>query len=288
MILIPLIGFLLFSIYPIIWTFRWAFFSYNGIPSETRFLGLENFIRIFTVDFTYWRTWGNTLFFAILKIPVEIPLALFLAILLTNKRVKFGGFMRSVFYLPNILSAIVVGLIVSCMFNFNGLINTYLLKAGFIKTAIDWFSERTSAMVMLAIGSVWNSFGINVMYFMAALCNVPEDLYESAYLDGASKWVCFRKITLPMIMPVFSTILLLSIIGTLSTNEYILAVTGGGPSGGTQTVMSYLTQAFVPGFTTNARPPLGYGCAMGVITTLMFALISIWYRWFDKKVSNMF
>lgn len=289
MILVPLLGFLIFSIYPIIWTFRWAFYSYNGIPSETRFIGLQNFVRMFTSDFSYWRVWGNTLLFSVMKIPVELPLAIILASFLSKKNVKGGSLMRSVYYLPNVISAVVIGLIITCMFTYDGLINTTLLKMGLISEKIDWFSDRMLAMTMLVIGSIWSSFGINVMYFQAALCNVPEDLYESAELDGANAWVKFWKITFPMIMPVFSTILLLSIIGTLSTNEYILAVTNGGPSGGTQTVMSYLTRNFMPGFVESAaNPPLGYGCAMCMVTTVLYGVIAIWYKWFDKKMNNLY
>lgn len=288
MILLPLIGFLVFKLYPILWTFRWSFFSYNGIPSQTRFLGFENFIRLFTTDSTYWGTWVNTLKFSFMKIPIELPLALFLAILLSKKSVKGSGLMRSIFYLPNILSMIVVGLIVSCMFSYDGFVNHYLREAGLIKENIDWFSTQFRAMTVLVVGSVWSTFGINVMYFMAALCNVPEDVYEAAEIDGAGRYMKFFRITLPLIMPVFSTVLLMSIVGTLSTNEYILAVTGGGPSGSTQMVMSYLTKSFVPGFADTTTPALGYGCAISLVTTLLFGLIAIWYKWFDRKMQQVY
>lgn len=288
MILIPLIGFLVFQIYPILWTFRWSFFNYNGIPSETEFVGLANFKRFFTVDFKYWQTWFTTLKFALFKLPIEIPLAMLLASLLNNKRLKGAGLLRSIYYLPAILSSVVVGLIITCMFSYNGYINGILMDAGLITQKIDWFDTTNRAMTMLVIGSTWTSFGINVMYFMAALCNVPRDLYESADIDGASTVKKFFKITVPMIMPVFSTVMLLSVVGTLAINEYIIVVTGGGPSGTTQTVMSYLTQTFVPGFASEITPPLGYGCAMALVTSILFSLTSIGYKWFDKKVKSMF
>lgn len=288
MILLPLIGFLVFKLYPILWTFRWAFFSYNGIPSQTRFVGLDNFIRMFTVDKTYWGAWLNTLKFTCMKVPVELPLALILAIFLSRKNLKGSALIRGTLYLPNIISPIVVGLIISCMFSYNGFINHYLMKAGLITENIDWFSSQFLALTVLTIGSIWSSFGVNVMYFLAALCNVSDDVYEAAEIDGAGVFTKFFRITLPLIMPVFSTILLMSLVGTLSTNEYIFAVTGGGPGGSTYTVLSYLTMSFVPGFTDNATPALGYGCAISLMTTLLFGLIAVWYKWFDKKMSNLY
>ncbi len=288
MILLPLIGFLILQVYPIIWTFRWAFYNYNGIPSYTTFAGVDNFIKMFTTDLTYWKTWVQTLTFGVLKIPFEIPLAMIIALLLSRKGGKLTGFFRSAYYLPNVISVVVVGLLITNIFTYSGLINTWLLKLGIIKENIDWFTTKGKALTMLVSGAVWNTFGINVMYFLAALCNVPEDLYESATLDGASKWTQFWKITVPMISPVLSTILLLSVIGTLGVNEYIIVVTNGAPSGTTQTVMSYLTTKFVPGFSSETTPPLGYGCAMSLVTTVCFGLTSIGYNKINKKINSIF
>ena len=288
MVLLPLIGFVVFRIYPILWTFRWSFYDYNGIPSHTAFIGTENFKRMFTTDLTYWHTWGQTLLFGVLKIPFEIPFAMIVALVLSRKNAKFTGFFRSAFYLPHVISAVIIGLLVTNIFTYNGILNAWLVKLGIIAEKIDWFSTRGRAMVMLVAGSTWATFGVNVMYFTAALSNVSEDLYESATLDGASKWTQFWKITIPMISPVLSTIMLLSVIGTLSVNEYIIVVTNGGPAGQTQSVMSYLTTQFVPGFTSSSAPPLGYGCAMALITTFLFASISVIYQKVNKKINSIF
>ena len=217
-----IIGFLVFSLYPILWAASKAFYYYTGTPSATRFVGLENFIRIFTVDSSYWKTWGNTLLFTFGKLPLELPLALGIALCL-RKGLRGAGFFRALFYLPCIISVAIVGLIFSNLFDYFGFINAWLVKAGIVDTPIDWFSSAWSARAALIAGSIWSSFGINVLYFISALSNVPEELYECARLDGASGWTTFRKITMPMIAPVFSTILLLAINGTLQTCE------GGAP-----------------------------------------------------------
>ncbi|MBQ6937671.1 MAG: sugar ABC transporter permease [Clostridia bacterium] len=287
MILLPLIGFIVFNVYPILWTFRWSWFSYNGIDSQAIFVGWENFKTVFTTDTTYWKVWLTTLQYGILKVPIEMSLALFIAVLL-NRQFKGAKMFQALFYLPNVVSVAIIGLIFSNMFSYWGVVNTYLVEWGIIQAEIDWFASKWTAMFMLVLGGVWNTFGVNVMYFLSALINVPEELYESAEIDGASKTRQFFSITIPMIAPVFQTILLLSLVGTLGVNDYILAFTGGGPSGQTLTVMSYLTRQFVPGFTDSTTPALGYGCAMSFMTTIILTTIALVYNKLSGKLKTVY
>ena len=287
MIALPLLGFLVFSVYPILWSFRWSLYSYNGAAASARFIGLENFVTLFTTDPTYWRMWGNTLLFAFCKMPLEIILAMSVALLL-NQHFKLTGFFRSVYYLPSVVSVAIIGLIFSNMFNYFGVINSFLLRIGVITENIDWFASTPTAFATIVIASVWNTFGINVMYLLAALSNVPTEIYESATIDGASRARKFFSVTLPMIAPVFRTILLLSLIGTLGANDIVLTLTGGGPGGTTNTVMSYVTKRFVPGFTEDAKPALGYGCSMSLMTTIILSTIAIAYNRFSKKMNELY
>lgn len=287
MILLPqIIGFFVFSLYPILWAAQKAFYSYNGVPSQTKFVGLNNFITIFTADTTYWKTWGNTLLFTAGKLPLELPLAFFVALCL-SKKLKGAGFFRAAFYLPCVISVAIVGLIFTNLFGYFGLSNAWLMKLGLLKEPIDWFANPWTARFALIVGSVWNSFGINVLYFIAALANVPEELYECARLDGASKGTIIWKITLPMIAPVFSTILLLAINGTLQTSEYILASTKGAPGGATNTVMSYVINKFVPGFAAT-EANIGYGCALSLVTAIIMGLVAVIYSKTSAKLQNIY
>lgn len=281
----PIIGFLVFSVYPILWTFRWAFYSYHGVKSKAAFVGLRNFIALFTTDLTYWKTWLTTIEFALLKVPAELVLAMILALIL-SRNIKGKGFFRSAYYLPCVLSVAIIGVIMSNLFGYFGIINYFLIKLGIIKEGIDWFATKGSSMAVLVIGSIWNTFGTNVLYLMAALSNVPKELYESAAIDGANRRQSFFKITLPMIMPVFKTILLLAVIGTLGTNEYVLVVCNAAPAGKTNTVMSYMTQQFVPGF-AGLDPSIGYGCAMGVITSILFMVIAFAQNKLNNKLDSL-
>lgn len=278
MLTIPIVGFVVFSVYPILWTFKWSFYNYTGVDSSAVFIGLKNFVRVFQ-DKIYWSTWLTTLEFTLLKVPLEMCLALGLAIILM-KGLKGSGFFRIVFYMPNVISVAVIGVIFTNMFGYYGVINTLL------RQNTDWFSAKLTAIVMLVLVSIWNTFGVNVMYLMSALANVPTELYECASLDGASAWVKFKDVTLPMIRPVFGVVLLLAVLGTLSTNEYILAFTGGAPNGATNTVMSYLTTQYVPGFVdstgTDSVVQLGYGSALSLVTTILFIFVGI----IHQKIGN--
>ncbi len=284
MIAPQLIGFFLLTLYPILWTFRWSFYSYNGIPSYTRFIGLENFKTMFTTDFTYWKMWGQTILFVVAKVPLEIIFSMILALIL-SRGLKGSNFFRTAYYMPVVISTVIVGVMFSNMFSYFGWVNGILNKLGM--ESVDWFANRWTALAVLVISSIWNTFGTNVMYFLAALTNVPKELYECAKLDGASPAKTFFKITLPMIASMFQVILLLSLLGTLSVNEAILALTGGGPTGQTYTIMSYLTKQFVPGFTESTNPALGYGCAMSLVTTVLFAIIGILYNQLSKKKNDV-
>ncbi len=285
MLALPIIGFCVFTVYPILWTFRWSFYSYSGIKSQASFIGLRNFISLFTTDLTYWKTWITTLEFAVCKVPIELALAMILALIL-SKDIKAKGFFRSSYYMPCVISVAIIGVIMSNLFGYYGIINYGLAKLGIIQDGIDWFASKGTSLAVLVIGSIWNTFGTNVMYFMAALANVPLDVYESAALDGATGAQSFFKITLPLILPVGKIILLLSILGTLGVNEYVLVVANGAPAGKTNTVMSYMTQQFVPGF-AGANPPIGYGCAMGLITSILFICIALIQNRVNKKMDQV-
>lgn len=282
---LPLVGLLLFTLYPILWTFRWAFYSYNGIPSETRFIGIENFQTMFTTDLSYWKAWGNTLLFAVMKMPIELLLALFLAMMLTEKT-KGAGIFRAMFYLPNVISFVIIGVIFSNMFRFNGVVNDILTKAGIISETIDWGSKKMTSMWMLVIASIWNTFGINVLYFISALSNVPKELYEAAEIDGASARHKFLSVTLPSIAKISKIIILFSLMGTLQANDIVLTLTGGGPYRSTHTVLSYMTSTFMPGFAASTNPPIGYGCALSMVTSIIFVVVAIGYNKLTKKFSE--
>lgn len=286
MIFLQLAGFFLITLYPILWAVKQSFYYYNGVISATRFVGFDNFITLFTKDAEYWKTWLTTFEFAIMKLPIELPFAMLIALLL-NRKIKGKGILRTIFFMPSIVGVAVVGLIFFNMFDYFGYINAFLMKNNILSLGVEWFSHKWTALVVLVLGSVWCTFGTNVLYFLAALQNVPEELHEAAIIDGITKPREFFSITLPMMAPVLQTVLLLSINGTLHTNEYILVMTGGGPSGTTHTVMSYIVGKFVPGF-AGGGVNIGYGCAVSFVTSVFMAIIALLYMKMSNKMADMY
>lgn len=287
MIATQIIGVLVFTLYPIGWTIQKAFYYYTGVPSETFFTGIENIKTVFT-DVTYWKTWLTTLEYCIFKLGIEFPVAFILAIML-NKNIKGRGFFRAMYYLPNIVSVAIIGLIFSNMFDFFGFVNAILIKIGLIKEEIYWLGSFKTSMTVLLAGGVWTGFGINTLYFLAGLQNIPTELYESAYLDGASKFKITTKITLPLMGPVLQTVILLGINGTLHVGEYVLVTTNGAPGGQTLSVLAYQISKFVPGFMDSSIVTnIGYGCAMSIITSIIMCVVALSYNKITSKLNDIY
>ena len=285
LLLLPLIGFFVFKIYPILWTASKAFYYYDQIPSNTRFTGLENFINAFQ-DKQYWASWITTWEFTFIKLPIEICIALILAVMLKGN-LKGAGFFRGICFMPTIISSALISVIFMNMFDYFGFINYWLDKLHIINEPIDWFSTKANAMTILVLGSIWGNFGTNVIYFTSALTNVPDDLYEAATIDGASKTRQFFSITIPMIAPVFQTILLLGINGTIQTGDYIITMTNGAPGGLTHTAGSFLVSSFLPGFATG-RVNVGYGCTFSLISSAIFAGVAVIYSKLSAKMQEVY
>lgn len=281
MLLPAIIGFCVFTIIPMLWAISLAWTHYDMI--SMRFVGWENFKILFN-DTSYWKALGNTFMYALMKMPVELSLALLMALLL-NRKLKCKGLFRGIYYLPQVISTALIALTFSNLFSHFGVINSVMQEVGIISKPIDWFDNKFTAMVVIVLADIWKSFGVNVLYFIAALANVPEDVYEAARIDGASNIQCFFKITIPMIAPVLQIVLMLSLIGTLHINEMILVMTNGGPGGSTYSVYSYIFQNYAPGLTAGSVN-VGYGCAMSIVTGIILAMITGAYMKYSAKLNE--
>lgn len=281
MVLPMLIGFLIFTYVPILYIIRYSVYNYNGFKGN--FNGIENFIRIFQRDSGYWVSLFNTLVLSGGKLLVEIPLALFIAVLL-NKGLKGTGVFRVMLFLPTIISTAIIGLIFSLMFSaYQGVINSILMNIGLIAKPIDWFGSKWTAMSVLGMASIWSFVGINIIFFLMALQSVPVELYECAMLDGAKGPRKFISVTLPMIGPIFRIVLLNAIIGSLKVNDLVLASTNGQPGGKTEVVMTYVFKYFF-GY-SGRKVEVGYASAMSVITGIFLGIITFIYLKSSSKMN---
>lgn len=278
-----IIGFLVFGIYPILWVYRYAFYDYDGIREI--FIGMENIVRVFTRDIHYWKSLVNTFIIAYGKLIIELPLALILAVML-NMKIAGRSFFRTMFFMPNIISTAIIGLVFSFIFgSFNGIVNNLLIELKLISEPINWFANKPTSMLVIIVASMWQGFGINMLFFLAGLQNIPTELYEAATIDGATGSYQFWHITLPMLAPVAQIILMLAMINGIKIMDLVMVLTNGMPAGETDVVMLHIYKHFFP---EGTLPQLGYASALGLVTSIIIGIITVIYFKLSKKAKEVY
>lgn len=287
LMLLPMfLGFLMFVVYPILWVIRWAWFQYDGYTDPV-FVGLDNFVRAFTRDPMYWSSLWNTFLIAMLKVVIEIPLAVVLAALL-NGKIRGSAVFRVSYFLPSMLSVAVVGLIFSIMFSaYNGIINAILRSLGLISRNINFLGVKNNAIFVIILVSLWTTFGLNMIYFIMGLQNISNTLYESASIDGANGIQQFFYITVPLLSPVLQMVIMLSVLGTMRMTDLILVLTNGAPGGTTEVVMTYIFKYFFQYGDSQTQAQYGYASAMAVITAIFLGILTFIYLYMSKKMKEI-
>ncbi|MFH5185270.1 carbohydrate ABC transporter permease [Paenibacillus sp. TAB 01] len=282
-----LIGFALFTIYPMVWLIRWSWFNYDGI-SPPSFAGFDNYVRAFTRDSHYWDSLVNTFIIVIAKFVLEIPLALFLAVVLNSGK-KINSFFRTVFFSPTIVSTAIVGIVFFLMFEpFLGSVNQLLKAFHLTETNINWFGNKWLADLVIVIASVWKGFGVNMIFFIMGLQNIPQEIYECADIDGVNKWTRFTKITLPLLAPTGKVIMMLFIVNSIKMSDLVLVLTNGQPGGSTEVVMSYTFKYFFSYGAADSISQYGYSSALAVITAIILTVVVGLYMRLTRNVGNYY
>lgn len=277
-----IIGFLSFIIIPMAMSFVFSFTRYNILESPV-FIGVENYITMFTQDELFWRVFKVTIYYVFFSVPMRLIMALFVAMLLV-KSTKLSGFYRAVYYLPSIIgSSVAVAILWKRMFASDGVVNALLNSIG-IESAVPWLGRADTAIWTLIILAVWQ-FGSSMLIFLSGLKQIPINLYESATVDGANRVQQFLKITLPMLTPtIFFNLINQIISGFMAfTQSYI--ITQGNPRNST---LFYTVYMYQNSFTYNK---LGYGCALawfmvifvGLITLILFKTQSKWVYYESER-----
>lgn len=276
---------LVFSVYPIIWVFRFMFYEYfgYGIP---KFTGLYNFERLLR-DMQFWDSLVNTLVFSAGKLAITLPVAILLAVIL-NSRLKGRNLLRILYFMPTVISIAVMSVVFYIIFNsYNGILNQYLMKFGLISQHIPWLSADY-AMLSVVLVAAWGAIGNNMILFLAGLQGIPKDVYESAAIDGANAAQKFWLITIPMLGPVLQVIMMLAIISAMKGYEGIMVLTGGGPAGKTEVMYLYLFKLLFPISAGGpAAQEIGYGSAVGFAISVIVGLITGVYFLLSKKLNRI-
>lgn len=285
MILPLVVGFLLFSVYPIAYVFRYSFFYFDGVNQD--WVGLENYIRIFR-DEQFWVSVQNT-FVLMGKLLIEIPLALFLAVVL-SRSLRGRLFFRLIYFMPSVISTAIIGLLFFYLFGaYEGIVNNALLELGMINRPIIWFNNRFNGLTVIIIASIWQNFGLNMVFFLAGLQSIPSEMYECADLDGASERTKFFSITLPMLAPFAQKVLLLAMVGSFLIADLVIAMTYGGPAGKTDVMMSFIYKKFFKGAgVTFVRPEYGYASALAFVAALIIGLMTLAYIRMSRRVNDLY
>ncbi|MGG6310205.1 carbohydrate ABC transporter permease [Paenibacillus macerans] len=274
------------GIYPLIWMLRYMFYDYVGY-GEALFVGLDNFRRL-AGDEQFWASVGNTFIFAGGKLLLTIPLSLLLAVLL-NGKLRGRNLLRGIYFMPTVISTAVISVVFYNIFNsYNGMINQLLMKYHIIGQPIDWLGPK-HAMLTVIIVAVWGAVGNYMLLFLAGLQSIPQDLYESAAIDGAHAGQRFWHITIPMLGPVMQMIIMLAIIASLKGYESIMVITEGGPIGKTEVMYLYLYKLLFPVSTGSpVTQQFGYGSAVGFATAIIVGAITAGYYFLSKKMNKVF
>ena len=266
LLLAPMLVFvLLFMIWPIFNVFAMSLESYKVTkPNARHFIGLENFVKIFTKDDLFWKTLRNTGVYVIASVAFQTVLGFWLAYLLTRK-FRGRGIIRALVLVPWAVAGLMVGIIWNLMLGQTyGVVNDLLRRTGLVATNISWFSSASSAMFAACFANVWRGIPFFTISYMSALSSIPDDLYESASIDGASAPVMMFRITIPMIKDTIIFTTLLRCIWTFNAVDLIVALTDGGPNRGTTTLALYIMRTFTNSF------DYGYASALAVISTMDF------------------
>lgn len=261
------IVFLIFSLYPILYSLYMSFHKWNGF-SKPEFIGLKNFTRLLD-DPYFYHSILNTFTIWIVSIVPELILALVLAMILNEKFIKGKHFFRAVFYFPNIVTPITIGVMASLMFDWQtGSVNKMLMNLHLISHPINWFAHPFIAQFIISGIMCWQWFGFNMLIYTAGLQSIPGSLYEAAEMDGANKVQIATRIVLPLLKPVILFTVITSIIGGMQIFEVPL-VAGNSAGNSTQTMMVYLYN------TAFKRFQYGYGSSVSYGIFFIILILSV-------------
>lgn len=270
--------FLIFIVFPTIEVFRMSLYSWGGFSNNQEFIGLDNF-RMLWNDRNFYRAFQNTLFLIVIVTLVTLAIAVFFANLLIRERFKGKNFFRIIFYIPNILSIVVIAGIFSAIYRpEQGLLNNTFSLLNLNNLQRMWLGDQSIVIYSLAAALIWQAIGYYMVMYMSSIASIPESFYEAAELVGANKWIQFKDITLPLIWNNLRTTLTFFIISTINLSFLLVqAMTGGGPDGSTQVFLFYMyNQAY-----TNST--YGYGMAIGVIVFLFSFFLSAMLMFATKR-----
>ncbi len=246
------------------------------VVSSPKFIGLANYIKLFTRDKYFMHALNNSLFFLVFSVVSQLIFGLLYAFILSNMSTRSRNIYKNIIYLPCVLSSAALALLFSFMLKpqmgLNQLLEIINIKGPAWLIDTSW--KMPLPMWVISSIALWQYVGQSMMLYLAQISGVNESLYEAAAIDGASKWATFTKITLPLIKPMISTCISLNCIGSLKFFDLVFNMTQGGPNHATENLATWL---YYQGFKFRKY---GYASAMGIVLLILCLLVT----WITKKV----
>ncbi len=274
-----MILFTVFMLYPTVNVFMMSMFKWGGLSDNRTFVGLRNFVSLFK-DMNFIRALQNTILIIVLVTIITMVVAILFASILVREKIKGQNFFRIIFYIPNILSVVVISAIFSAIYDpsENGLLNALvsLFNGGYAGTT-KYLGDPNLVVFALIAALIWQAIGYYMVMYMASMSTIPEHLYEAAALEGCGKVKQFFSVTIPMIWDNIRTTLTFFVISTINLSFlFVQVMTGGGPDGASETVLSYMyLQAY-------NRSSYGYGMAIGAVVFILSFTLS----WAINRVTS--
>lgn len=244
-----------------------------GNLSVVRFVGFENYARILETPL-FWTALKNTFYFVLVGGPLSVAASLGAALMVSSRLARFKSFFRTVYFLPVVTSLVAVAVVWRYLFHpAHGLLNYVLSWFGI--AAVDWLGNPNVAMPAIILLAVWKNFGYNMMIFIAGLQNIPDELYEASYIDGAGAWMQFVNITIPMLAPTTVFVVMITIIGYFQLFAEPYVMTQGGPLNATTSIVLLM---YEQGFRWWS---MGFAAAIAFVLfviILIFTLLQLHFR----------
>lgn len=259
---------LVLTIYPAIQAFVMSF--QRILPGQVEFIGLTNYKRLLNPIF--YQAFSNTMVYTLLTILILVPIPILLAILLNSDLVKFKMAYRSALFMPSLVSVVVAGLVFRLIFAESSVSVANQVIGFFGVDPIVWTTRRWSAIFLMVTLATWRWLGVNIIYFLAGLQSIPDEMYESAEIDGANAFQKLRSITLPFLKPITTFVVTISIIGGFRVfEESYVFWEASSPGNIATTLITYLYQQGIQ------RNDMGFGAAVGVVVLILIFVISLLY-----------
>lgn len=273
-----LLVYAVFALYPMVDGLWLSFFDWDGVSQDRNWVGLENYVQIFTQDPVFWRAVQNSVIWVTLSLIIPTTIGLAFAVALDQKLRGRNAF-RAALYLPAVIASIAVATMWSWMYNpIFGIVNATMEALGLEWLIQDWLGDPDVALFSILVAYAWQATGAAMVLFLAGLQNVPTELKEAARVDGANRRQVFRAVTFPALMPTFVVVTVLSIISSLKVFDLVYGMTGGGPAQSTQVLALW---SYTQSFTLH-----DYGNGMAVAMVLLAVTLVIvipYYLWMGRR-----